>query len=68
MTQLIDERFPRSNRYHPDWIIARASGGANALWLTEWLSEGLGMLARSRRGTRGRETARVAPGRLRDAV
>ena len=45
MTQLIDERFPRSNRYHPDWIIARASGGANALWLTEWLSEVLDLRA-----------------------
>jgi cyclopropane fatty-acyl-phospholipid synthase-like methyltransferase len=36
---LLHERFPRSNRYHPEWVVARASGGANALWLTEWLSE-----------------------------
>lgn len=35
------ERFPRSSRYHPDWIIAGASGGANSLWLAEWLAEGL---------------------------
>ncbi len=33
------ERFPRSARYNPDWIIANTSGGANALWITEWLSE-----------------------------
>jgi cyclopropane fatty-acyl-phospholipid synthase-like methyltransferase len=39
--KLIDPRFPRSNRYHPDWVVARGSGGANALWLTEWLSEWL---------------------------
>lgn len=41
MSRLLNERFPRSNRYHPDWVIARASGGANALWLTEWLCERL---------------------------
>jgi len=39
MPQLISTRFPRSNSYHPDWVMARASGGANALWLTEWLAE-----------------------------
>jgi SAM-dependent methyltransferase len=33
------ERFPRSLKYHPDWIIASVSSGANALWLTEWLAE-----------------------------
>lgn len=33
------ERFPRSSRYHPDWVLAGTSGGANALWLTEWLTE-----------------------------
>lgn len=31
-------RFPRSARYHPDWIAAAVSGGANSLWLTEWLT------------------------------
>jgi cyclopropane fatty-acyl-phospholipid synthase-like methyltransferase len=41
MTLLLNERFPRSNRYHPDWVVSRGSGGANALWLTEWLSEWL---------------------------
>ena len=32
------ERFPRAARYHPDWLVASASGGANALWLAEWLA------------------------------
>jgi len=39
--RLISERFPRSSKYHPDWIIASASGGANSLWLTEWLAESM---------------------------
>src|SRR6266404_642995 len=39
--QLLSKRFPRSSRYHPEWIIANASGGANSLWLTEWLSKAL---------------------------
>jgi SAM-dependent methyltransferase len=34
-------RFKRSSRYHPDWVIGSASGGANALWLTEWLAESM---------------------------
>lgn len=34
-------RFPLSSRYHPDWIKASVSGGANPLWLTEWLTEKL---------------------------
>lgn len=32
-------RFARSSRYNPEWITASASGGANPLWLTEWLAE-----------------------------
>ena len=39
--RLVSERFPRSSKYHPEWVVAGASGGANALWLTEWLSEAL---------------------------
>lgn len=39
--RLLSERFPRSSRYHPDWIIAGVSGGANPLWMTEWLAEAL---------------------------
>ncbi len=39
--RLVSERFPRSSKYHPEWIIGSASGGANALWLTEWLADAL---------------------------
>ena len=39
--RLTSERFPRSSHYHPDWIQASASGGANSLWLTEWLTEAM---------------------------
>jgi cyclopropane fatty-acyl-phospholipid synthase-like methyltransferase len=35
------DRFPLAARYHPDWVLASASGGANALWLTEWLAEAI---------------------------
>lgn len=35
------DRFPRASRYHPEWLIANASGGAHSLWLTEWLAEAL---------------------------
>jgi SAM-dependent methyltransferase len=31
-------KFPRASRYHPDWVLTHASGGANSLWLTEWLA------------------------------
>jgi cyclopropane fatty-acyl-phospholipid synthase-like methyltransferase len=37
----VDSRFPRASRYHPDWIKASVSGGANALRLAEWLSTAL---------------------------
>ncbi len=40
-TRLLSEQFPRSSKYHPEWVIAGASGGANALWLTEWLAAAL---------------------------
>ncbi len=36
--RLDSERFPRSSSYHPEWVLAGVSGGANALWLTEWLA------------------------------
>ena len=39
--RLIVDQFPRSNAYHPEWVIANASGGANSLWLMEWLSSAL---------------------------
>lgn len=34
-------QFPRSAKYHPEWILASASGGAPALHLTEWLAEAM---------------------------
>ncbi len=37
--RFLHDRFPRANGYHPDWVIGSASGGANSLWLTEWLTE-----------------------------
>jgi SAM-dependent methyltransferase len=36
--QFSTSRFPRSAAYHPDWVHGSASGGANSLWLTEWLT------------------------------
>ena len=39
--RLVSPQFPRSSQYHPEWVIANASGGANSLWLTEWLTTAL---------------------------
>ena len=39
--RLVSTRFPRSSSYHPEWVLANASSGANALWLVEWLTEAL---------------------------
>lgn len=36
--RFLSERFPRSSRYHPDWVLDSAGGGSNSLWITEWLS------------------------------
>ena len=36
--RFLSEHFPRASRYNPDWIIAGVGGGANPLWLAEWLS------------------------------
>jgi SAM-dependent methyltransferase len=36
-----NDRFPRSNAYNPEWILASVSGGANPLWLTEWLTSAM---------------------------
>src|SRR2546428_6047554 len=41
--RLVSERFPRSSQYHPEWVIASVSGGANSLWMTEWLAAALGL-------------------------
>ena len=40
-SRFLSERFPRSSQYHPEWVIASAGGGANSLWLTEWLTAAL---------------------------
>jgi len=40
---LVSNRFPRASKYHPEWIVANASGGANALWLIEWLAEAINL-------------------------
>lgn len=39
--RLLSDRFPRASSYHPEWVLGGAGGGANALWLTEWLCEAL---------------------------
>src|SRR5438034_2880177 len=39
--RLVSERFPRATQYHPDWVLANASGAANSLWMTEWLATAL---------------------------
>jgi len=39
--RLVSEQFPRASQYHPEWVLAGVSGGANALWLTEWLAGAL---------------------------
>ena len=36
--RFVSERFPRSSCYNPDWLLASVSGGANSLWMTEWLT------------------------------
>src|SRR6476660_8297874 len=41
--RLNSPRFPRASKYNPDWILACVSGGANSLWLTEWLTADLGL-------------------------
>src|SRR3954451_5743373 len=37
-SRLICERFNNSNQYHPEWVTTSVTGGANSLWLTEWLT------------------------------
>lgn len=39
--RLVCDQFPRAAQYHPDWLQTHASGGANSLWLTEWLAPSL---------------------------
>jgi ubiquinone/menaquinone biosynthesis C-methylase UbiE len=40
---LVSERFPRASQYNPEWVTASVSGGANSLWLTEWLAAALAL-------------------------
>src|SRR5262245_33410242 len=40
---LASGRFPRSSKYNPEWLIVSASGGANPLWMTEWLTGALAL-------------------------
>ena len=41
--KLASSQFPRSNKYNPEWVIASASGGANSLWLMEWLTSAISL-------------------------
>ena len=40
---MIAERFPRSTKYNPEWVLASTSGSANALWITEWLAAAIAL-------------------------
>ena len=39
--RFVSPMFPRASGYHPAWVVAGVSGGANPLWLAEWLTEAL---------------------------
>ena len=41
--RLSSPRFPRASAYDPAWVTSAASGGANPLWLTEWLAEAMAL-------------------------
>jgi ubiquinone/menaquinone biosynthesis C-methylase UbiE len=40
-SRLFSSSFPRASKYNPAWVVTHASGGANSLWLTEWLTSAL---------------------------
>ncbi len=40
-SQFLSDRFPRANAYHPEWVAESASGGANSIWLVDWLTSTL---------------------------
>ena len=42
-SRLLSDTFSRASAYHPEWVIVGASGGANALWLTEWLAPAMSL-------------------------
>lgn len=39
--RFLSDRYPRSSKYHPEWVIKNGMSGANTLWLTEWLAEAM---------------------------
>jgi cyclopropane fatty-acyl-phospholipid synthase-like methyltransferase len=39
--RLFSDHFPRASQYNPDWVLTHASGGANSLWLMEWLTDAI---------------------------
>ena len=41
--KLVSPAFPRSSGYNPEWITASVSGGANPLWMTEWLATAMNL-------------------------
>jgi SAM-dependent methyltransferase len=38
--RLLSDRFPRSCKYSPDWVIANGTG-SHPLWVTEWLASAM---------------------------
>lgn len=40
-TRYAHPRFPKASAYHPDWVAAGIGSAANALGLTEWLTEAM---------------------------
>src|SRR5215472_12103165 len=69
----VSEQFPRASQYHPEWVLANASGGANSLWLAEWLAPALGLRPGMRvldlgcgRATEGYARRKEADARRRD--
>lgn len=46
--RFLSARFSRASAYHPEWVAAGVSGGANPLWVAEWLSENLDLRPRMR--------------------
>jgi SAM-dependent methyltransferase len=40
--RLRSDRFPRSNGYHPDWVIKNGMG-SNPLWIAEWLASAMAL-------------------------
>lgn len=40
---LNNDRFPLSNKYNPEWVLASISGAANPLWLAEWLASAIAL-------------------------